>query len=136
MMKKKTSARKNSPMKNSELNDLFAELKGEYLDTFPEKIEAIRNFWQAHNRDGLHNEFHKIKGTGTTYGIPEVTAIAEMLEELCENDSEKLGSAVMVSLELFHKVSQSYKFGQEYDLYKDPLYKAVKQIHDALEQAS
>lgn len=135
-MKKKPSGRKGHAVKESELNDLFAELKGEYLDSFPEKIETIQKFWESNNRDGLHNEFHKIKGTGTTYGLPEVTSIAEILEEMCENNCEKLGASIVIALDLLHKICQSYKFDVEYDLHKDPLFKRLKSYFDDMEMAS
>ncbi|MEM7011745.1 MAG: protein kinase [Verrucomicrobiota bacterium] len=33
-------------------------------------------------------EFHKLKGTGTTYGVPEVTELCEKMETLCRNRTE------------------------------------------------
>lgn len=135
-MIKKSPGRKSNSAKRSELNDLFAELKSEYLDTFTEKTEAIHNFWAKQDRNALQNEFHKIKGTGTTYGIPEVTTIAEILEEMCEINSPQLGTAIMVTLELFQKICHAYKFGGDYDLRKDPLFKAVETMHRAAEHAS
>lgn len=134
-MIKKPSGRKNTSAKKTELNDLFAELKGEYLETFPEKIDAIRGFWEKQDRENLQNEFHKIKGTGTTYGIPEVTTIAEMLEDMCKNNSEKLGAAILSALELFHKISHAYKHSADYDLAKDPLFRMIKVINEDMERA-
>lgn len=136
MMKKKPQGRKSHTVKESELNHLFAELKGEYLDSFPEKIETIRQFWESGDRTGLHNEFHKIKGTGTTYGLPEVTDIAEILEEMCEQECEKLGAGIVIALDLLQKICQSYKFDVEFDLHKDPLFKRLKVMFDEMEMAS
>lgn len=135
-MKKNAVGRKSNALKKSELNDLFAELKGEYLDSFPEKIETIRGFWQSTQRDGLQNEFHKIKGTGTTYGLPEVTEIAEILEEMCERNGDKLGMSLVIALDLLQKICNSYKFNLDYELQKDPLYKRLKVMYTEMELAS
>lgn len=132
---KKKSNQKSTP-KDAGLTDLFKELKGEYLESFPEKIDTLRLMWEKTDREGLHNEFHKIKGTGTTYGLPEVTSIAEILEEMCEQNCEKLGVSIVIALDLFQKVCQSHKFEVAYDLYKDPLFKRLKEFFDQMELAS
>lgn len=134
-MKKKSMGQKQTP-KDTGLNDLFKELKGEYLESFPEKIETLRKMWESGNREGLHNEFHKIKGTGTTYGLPEVTSIAEILEEMCEKNSDKLGMSIVMALDLLQKICQSHKFEVEYDLQKDPLFKRLKVFFEQMELAS
>ncbi len=135
-MMKKPPTRRGQISQPSELQDLFAELKGEYLETFPEKIAAIREHWQVRNREGLHTEFHKIKGTGTTYGIPEVTAVAELLEEMCEVNHDRLGAAVMVAIDLFQKICKHYSAGVSMELSKDPMFKAIKDMQESLMKAS
>jgi HPt (histidine-containing phosphotransfer) domain-containing protein len=134
-MKKKSAKQKQTP-KDAGLSDLFKELKGEYLDSFPEKIETIRKLWQSGDRKGLHNEFHKIKGTGSTYGLPEVTTIAEILEEMCLKNSDKLGMSIVIALDLMQKICRSHKFELDYDFQKDPLYKNLRVFFEQMELAS
>lgn len=134
-MKKKPAVQKQTPI-DAGLSDLFKELKGEYLDSFPEKTETIRKMWEAGNRKDLQNEFHKIKGTGTTYGLPEVTTIAEILEEMCIKNSDKLGMSIVLSLDLMQKICRSHKFELEYDLQTDPLFKSLKIFFEQIKLAS
>lgn len=134
-MKKKKNTKKIDT-KKTEFDDMFAELKEEYLQTFSEKIEAIGNFWEMRNRDGLQNEFHKIKGTGTTYGIPEVTEVARILEILCMENSDKLGSCVVISIELFQKIYHSHNAQLEFEINDDPLFEKLRHIFKEQQQAS
>lgn len=135
-MRKKSPGRKSKAAKESALNDLFAELKEEYLESFPEKFAAIEKHWQERNRPALQNEFHKMKGTGTTYGLPEVSTIAEMLEDMCIHNSVSLGMSMVICLDLLRKISQNYKHNIPYELNKDPLYHQLQGLHHKMEQAS
>lgn len=133
---KKTPPRnaKKAPQSN-ELNTLFAELKAEYLETFTEKITTIEKAWQAKNRKQLESEYHKIKGTGATYGINEATQVAEVLEALCHEGSTKLGLCIMVSLHLFRKIEIHYKKEAPYEITKDAAFKFLRRCQDELESA-
>ena len=90
---------------------LLDELKKDYIATLPEKIENIRTLWQAGNLEELHSEYHKMKGTGRTYGIPEVSQLGEALETLCEAKTpdahEVLSRAVPMSLTILGKIRDS-----------------------------
>jgi len=128
-------ARKEKPPRNNELNDLFAELKTEYLESFAEKIQVIEQMWQAKDRESLTNEYHKIKGTGLTYGVQEMTDIAEIVEDLCHQKSPQLGFAIMMSVELFKRVRASYEQGESFELGRDKIFKALRKIQEELETA-
>lgn len=122
-------------VKNEELNELFSELKAEYLDTFPEKIAAIEKLWQAKNRRAMEDEFHKMKGTGTTYGVEAVTKVAELMEAMCYQGHPNLGMGVLISLELFQKVREHAARNAAYDVDRDNLFKTLRKMHDQLESA-
>lgn len=131
------SKKSNKPQStmSKDFESLFAELKVEYIDSFQEKVDAIYDSWQKRSLGPLTMEFHKIKGTGTTYGIPQISDIAEIMEDLCHQKSEKLGLCVLFSIHLFKKVCQSEKGDLSFQLEKDPLYKFLQDSQDELESA-
>ncbi|MCB9073460.1 MAG: Hpt domain-containing protein [Bdellovibrionaceae bacterium] len=135
-MKKKSTGRKNKTAKESALNDLFTELKGEYLDSFAEKFAAIEKFWQEKDRAALRNEFHKMKGTGSTYGLPEVSVIAEMLEDMCSNHAESLGLSILVALRLLQKVAEGHRHATAYEYQKDSLFHELQSLYQKMESAA
>jgi HPt (histidine-containing phosphotransfer) domain-containing protein len=135
MSMKKSPARKVKKSKDTELNTLFAELKAEYIDTFEEKIAQIEKFWQQYNAQQLESEYHKIKGTGSTYGVKEATQVAEVMEDLCHQSSKQLGLCVLVSLGLFRKIRNQYKNSAPFELKSDPGFKFIRARQDELESA-
>ena len=109
-------------MKKQELSDLFSELKKEYLDSFEEKFESLNRYWQTGDRKNLQNEFHKIKGTGTTYGVQEATDVATIMEDLCAQESPQLGINVLLALELLQKIRAAHRQGKNFDLKSEKSY--------------
>lgn len=138
-MKKNNQKKSKIPSSDSKKNDLlglFAELKGEYLDTFPEKIKSIETFWQKRDRKNLQNEYHKIKGTGSTYGAEELSTIADIMEELCERDSQHLGMSIMISLDAFQKVCHHHRKNIPIDLNKEKFFRLLRHYQNQLNSAS
>jgi HPt (histidine-containing phosphotransfer) domain-containing protein len=126
---------KNISRKNDNLNHLFAELKTEYMESFPAKLKAIEKLWQEKNRRAIEDEFHKMKGTGTTYGVEDVSNLAEVMEALCYQGHEKLGFGVLLAMEILNKICAKHTKNIPYDLSRDKLFKALRQMHDELESA-
>jgi len=133
---KKTLTQSTSPRaKDNGLNELFSELKAEYLETFPEKLEVIQKLWQAKNRRALEDEFHKMKGTGTTYGVEAVSKVAALMENLCYQGHQNLGFGVMLAIELFQRIREHASRDAAFDVERDKLYQALLKMHDQLESA-
>jgi HPt (histidine-containing phosphotransfer) domain-containing protein len=99
----------------SGLKDLLAELQKNYLDSIPEKIINLEMLWKSERLDELTTEYHKLKGTGRTYGLPEVTQLGEVMEYLCENQPSNpaaephktLGVVVPASLLILERIRKS-----------------------------
>lgn len=62
--------------------EMMAELRKEYVDSIPQKINDITLHLNAKDDAKLRDDFHKIKGTGKTYGIPEISLLGEVIEFL------------------------------------------------------
>ncbi len=128
-MKKPQRKSQSKPELTPEMVELFAELRSEYLATVPEKISAIQKYWTAHEREKLENEFHKMKGTGTTYGLPELTRMAALVEHLCRENSPKLGLAIFITLEILPKIAQHHTEGESYEMEQDPFFKKLSVLN-------
>lgn len=131
-MSKKT---KKNTTTSQDFDSLFAELKVEYIDSFHEKIDVIYECWQKKTLGPLTMEYHKIKGTGTTYGVSPISQVAEIMEDLCHKDSEKLGLCVLLSVDLLKKICKNEKHKIPYALDKERIYKFLRQTQDELESA-
>ncbi len=123
-------------MKKQELSDLFSELKKEYLDSFEEKFQSLMRYWQTGDRKNLQNEFHKIKGTGTTYGVQEATDVASIMEDLCAQESPQLGFNVLLSLELLQKIRAVHRQGKTFDLKNEKSYEYLYQSRASLKKSA
>lgn len=102
------------------LDDLLEELKKEYLATFPAKIVLIRELFAKKAYTELETEYHKLKGTGRTHGLPEVTQLGELVERLCEVERAALPHAVPRSLDILARIRETRDKGEAYDIEKDP----------------
>lgn len=113
-------------MSPSHLQELMAELQTEYFSSFIEKFQRIEELHKNNDWQGLELEFHKLKGTGTTYGAPEVTAACAQLERLFrEQKKHHFNSLVPMALTLLQKIHDKYVSNQPFDLEHDPDYVTI-----------
>jgi HPt (histidine-containing phosphotransfer) domain-containing protein len=110
----------SSPSKNK-LTMLLAELKHEYLKAFPEKLELLRELIQKEDWSGLEVLYHKLKGTGKTYGFPEISTLCQKMESLSQSKTYQKAEFFQRSLLILEKLNQSYTQGTPYNLNQDPL---------------
>lgn len=113
----------------SSLQALLAELQRDYLASFAEKTVNLEKLWKSERLEELTTEYHKLKGTGRTYGLPEVTNLGEVLESICEynvelNDPPKLAEALATAVPLSLKLLERIRFsrtqmGEEFVLEND-----------------
>jgi HPt (histidine-containing phosphotransfer) domain-containing protein len=64
-------------------DELLKSLQRDYLKSIPEKIKLIEGLIHAADTHNIRESFHKLKGTGRTYGLPEVSELAEIVETTC-----------------------------------------------------
>lgn len=84
--------------------EMMNQLRGEYLDALPNKITDIEAHFQTGDVSVLREDFHKLKGTGRTYGIPEISLISEVLERICVKNPDLIGKSVPIALELLREI--------------------------------
>lgn len=116
------------------LDDVLSELRKTYLEALPARADLIEKLMSEQKYDEVETEFHKLKGTGKTYGLPEVTAIGEVTERLVEHGSTSAEESVPAALNALRKVRTARDAGSPLDLTSDPdflyLSELAREIHD------
>ncbi len=84
-------------------------MKLDYIETIPEKCQRITALLQNNQRSDLETEFHKMKGTGKTYGLAEVSLLGEVIEKICMTPSLPLNDSILVALKLLNEIYESRK---------------------------
>ena len=103
---------------------LLQELRDEYLKELPQTLETIKS--SSHDLKALACIFHKLKGSGKTYGITAITTIATPLENLClKGDRTKLQEHLEAAIELLHDICISHKNDQSLSLENDARYQSL-----------
>jgi|GEM_PF-1386081 len=95
-------------MSDSEYGDLIAELQVEYLASFPDKFKKIDDLFTSEKWYELELEFHKLKGTGKTYGIPEVSVVCKEMERICRKEIHAIPSALPLCVEILQEIQTAY----------------------------
>jgi HPt (histidine-containing phosphotransfer) domain-containing protein len=114
------------------LSQVLAELKFDYLKNFPAKLNELKKITASRNFSVLAEEYHKLKGTGKTYGFPEVSVFCEHMEFLAlakahqtsDHDQQPpdLYEQALIVLQMVH---QHYTAGTSFDLQQDAIAKSI-----------
>ena len=125
-------------MDSSSLNRIYQtlkELKKDYIGDLPKKIQLLRDHFKKGELEELCNIFHKAKGSGSTYGCPEVSQLCTVMESLCENNQYLLSKSVPVALDILtdihrHRESSILK-DEAYDLQKDQRFLELTKLQNS-----
>jgi|FLYM01.1.fsa_nt_gi HPt (histidine-containing phosphotransfer) domain-containing protein len=90
------------------LDELLKNLQIEYLSELPSRIEVIKSHVESKDVRALVEDFHKLKGTGKTYGIPEISVIGEKMEMLLIKSPEVGLVCVNEALKDLIEIQQSH----------------------------
>ena len=119
----------------SSLQDILAGLQKTYLASMPDKIKLIEQLSKANDREKLVTEYHKLKGTGRTYGLPEFTQIGEIVERIGLSDPNSLSKAVPLSLKLLSMCRDARVQALTPNLDDEPDFQSLVKIADAIGKA-
>lgn len=98
------------------LGELLKTLQKEYLSELPERISVIDQHIKDQDIEALKEDFHKLKGTGKTYGIPEISELGEKMEGLFLDCPAKGFSKSSVALDILSRIHSSRVDGKEHFL--------------------
>ncbi len=74
-------------MSDDSLDEAMLELQREYLAEFPDRLEELRDDIAAFRAlrpeaaASLKTRFHRMAGSGGSYGFPEISVIAREMEQ-------------------------------------------------------
>lgn len=105
---------------SSSINDVLAELRKTYLAAIPDRTKLIESLWKEKRYSDVETEFHKLKGTGKTYGLPEISQIGEVAERLVENSTSLADQSVPPALLILQKIHAARCQEQVLVLERDP----------------
>jgi HPt (histidine-containing phosphotransfer) domain-containing protein len=107
------------------LSTILNELKEEYLQKMPQKIQLLKNLTARQDWKALEEEYHKLKGTGKTYGFPEISIICEKMEILAQQKQHHTAQMFEPAVELLEKMHLSYLEKKPLALEQDPFVRSL-----------
>lgn len=108
--------------------ELLKNLQAEYLSSLPAKIANIREQLSKGDPVAMRESFHKLKGTGRTYGLPEVSELAAAVEEICAKHVNHASTAVQHALGLLEEIHSVRVKRQEFPLENDSRFQAIRKL--------
>lgn len=107
------------------LSEVLNELRAEYLIKFPQKITRLKGLTEAQKWAELEEEYHKLKGTGSTYGFPDVSVVCEVMEALAQNKKTQTPEIFESTVQLLERMHQNYLENKVLDLKSDPFARSL-----------
>jgi HPt (histidine-containing phosphotransfer) domain-containing protein len=101
------------------LSALMSELKEDYLGKLPDKIAYLKKLTIQQDWKALEHEYHKLKGTGKTYGLPEISSVCLKLEAMAQQTETRDHETFTRALTLIEKIHAAHQQGQSFDLQSD-----------------
>ncbi|OFZ14885.1 MAG: hypothetical protein A2Z20_04670 [Bdellovibrionales bacterium RBG_16_40_8] len=97
-------------------NQMMVDLRVEYVSSLPQKILDIETHYIAKDRERLRDDFHKLKGTGKTYWVPEISELGEVFEKICLKETIPINQFIPSAINLLKQIYSYRKEDKAYDL--------------------
>lgn len=110
------------------MEQLLADLRKEYLDGLPARLAGIRQHLTEGSIETLEDDFHKLKGTGRTYGIPEISDVGELAESICGIARHHVTAAVPIAIELLSDIHKARSREETFDVQADPRFSKLRKF--------
>lgn len=108
-------------------DDILKQLQKNYVQGMPSKIKAMHECEKSSDYESLREEFHKIKGTGKTYGLPEVSDLGGLFEEiLIQSKFNPEKKWVTQAISLFEDIHLARINEKSFDLSGDARFKSLQ----------
>jgi len=112
----------------SGMDDVLKELQLEYIQSIPAKITEIKNFLAQKDIDSLINSFHKLKGSGKTYGIAEVSSLGQFFELWMREKKDSVLPFIPVAAELLQRIYSHRQKNMPFAIEQDPDFVKLQSI--------
>lgn len=110
---------------------MMQELQTEYISELPDRIEEIRQHGQDQDFNLLQDDFHKLKGTGKTYGIPEISQLCQIMEQLCIHNTKLALKLLPAATEVLQDIQKSRTDNHPFSLSQDSRYQKIEEVQKA-----
>jgi HPt (histidine-containing phosphotransfer) domain-containing protein len=100
-------------------DEMLRSLQREYLSSIPEKIKIITAQIGSADTSNLRESFHKLKGTGRTYGLPEVSELGALVESICIEHPVNGLKAGLLAVAVLGDIHQARCEERAHDLHQD-----------------
>jgi HPt (histidine-containing phosphotransfer) domain-containing protein len=110
------------------LEKLIEKLKKEYINNLPQRVSEIESHLASKDMEALKNDFHKLKGNGKTYGCPEITELATVVEKICSSPKLELAASVGPAIILLREIHHQRLQNKEFLINRDARFTDLKRI--------
>jgi HPt (histidine-containing phosphotransfer) domain-containing protein len=100
----------------SDFQKMMETLQKNYIVSLDQKIADVQAAFNLNEPAPIQDIFHKLKGTGATYGVPEISELGEVMERLCERQPGRLASYIPQALVLLRSIQEMRKSGQAFEM--------------------
>lgn len=115
-------------MNIANFEQMMEELRKEYLESLPSRIQEIQTKSEQNKVQEVLEHFHKLKGTGKTYGIPEISELGEVMERICRELPAQANQHVPDAVTLLRTIHQERSARRPVDLSNDPRFSKLKSL--------
>lgn len=110
------------------MQQLLKNLRAQYISELHFKIHEMEELL-AKNSSAVvfYDLFHKLKGSGLTYGCAEISDVSAIVESCCQAQHSNWPEAVDMGLEILKRVyiARLQQIDQCYELGADPQYRKL-----------
>lgn len=96
--------------------DMLKKLKDEYITNLPSKFDELKFLAEKKDFEELENFFHKLKGSGKSYGVSEVTTYGEYFENQLKAKKSLTEDQLSCSITLLEKIINERSVDKEFDI--------------------
>ena len=86
-------------MSSPDVQSVITELRGAYLRSLAQRLQALHNAAAARDFKVILAHAHQLKGSGRSYGFPEISDIAARIEEAGQAHQGSVLESLLVELE-------------------------------------
>jgi HPt (histidine-containing phosphotransfer) domain-containing protein len=86
-------------MSSPEVQSVIAELRSAYLRSLSQRLEALHSAAAARDFKAILAHAHQLKGSGRSYGFPEISDLAARIEEAGQAHQGSVVESLLIELE-------------------------------------
>lgn len=109
-------------------DDMMKELRTEYLQSLPSKMTELEKSFEQDDVDCLREDFHKLKGTGKTYGFPEISELSEVVEKALTDKPQSYSQIVPDAIGILRDIHRERSASRSFDLSGDGRFNGIRAV--------